>query len=517
MKRLLALLLLLGLVLTGCNDKNKEKALRFDIDHFPGTLDSQMATEHESILVLINTMAGLTKVEHDGKVVPDLCEKWETSKEGREYTFTLRDNLKWEDGRELTSRDFQFALRRLVSPKTHSPYAYRYMNIINAKEVAEGKLPEESLGVRTPDDKTLVITLNEPDVSIPSLMAQVSSFPCNEEFFDSCKGKYGLSPKNFLASGAFSLSSLDENLMLLKSNKNALNPAKTEKLYFCTGRGEITDVFLDGRSEACIVSFNDYEKVKSYPSDAIYNRTFSLIINPESETGKNEIYRKALLASPSSRENSIEGTDSLIKAEGIVPPATLLEDINYRESAGKVSFPKVEDMAELKSELQKEISGEKDEKMPKTEIITNDDELNFTIASEIQSIYSTDLSLYVNILPLGNSQLAKSMASGDFQVSLGEIKPFADKPSLYLMPFADIVLKSGERVGDLLEKADGENNKYRKIGLFKEIENALISEYYVLPLYHAPNYIVTAPNVSGIEYMPSKQAIFFGNAVLKEK
>ena len=517
MKRLSAVLLLLCLVLTGCNDSNKEKALRFDIDHFPGTLDAQMATEHESTLILINTMAGLTRVEKDGTAVPDLCEKWETSKGGREYTFTLRENLKWEDGRDLTSRDFQFSLRRLLSPKTHSPYAYKYMNILNARAVFEGKLPEESLGVRAPDKRTLVISLEEPDSSIPSLMAQVSSYPCNEEFFDSCMGKYGLSPKNFLASGPFVLSSLEDNLMLLKSNKEALNPAKTQKLYFCTDRGDSTEAFLGGRSEACIVSFNDYEKIKDYPCDAVYNRTFSLIINPFSETGKNEIYRKALLSSPSSKRNSIVGNESLIKAMGIIPPATLLEDINYREKAGDAAFPPPEDIQSLKSELQKEISKEKNRKMPKTEIITNGDELNFTIASEIQSIYSTDLSLYVNILPMTDTELAKNMVSGDFQMALGEIKPFADKPSLYLMPFADIVLKDGESVGDILERADMENSISKKISLIKEAEDALINEYYLLPLYHAPNYIVTSPYASGIEYIPSKQTVFFGNAVLKTK
>ena len=519
MKKLLCIILCLAFILTGCSGSNKEKAIRFDINRFPNSLDAQMTMEKESIPVLLNTMSGLTKIAPDGSVVPDLAEKWEVKNGGREYIFTLKDDLKWQDGTPLTSRDFQFALRRVVSPKTHSPYAERYLNILNSEKILKGELSEESLGVRTPDDKTLIISLNEPDLSLPSLMAQTSSLPCNEEFFNSCKGKYGLSPENLLSCGPFYLHSVDENLMLLKKNTNALSPAKTEKLYFCTRRGEHTDIFLEGRSEACIVPFNEYEKIKDLPKQEIYNRTFALVINPESEIGKNEIYRKALVSSLFNEDFSGEG-EYLTGIRGIVPPSTLLENINYREKAGDLKIPQPLPAAKLKEDIQNEILNESSEKLPKTEITTDDSEINFSIASKIQNIYSTDLSLYINIVPQNISDLSQKLSSKDFEIALCEIKPVQDKPLFYLAPFGDIEIQlDGEfiKIKDILQESETENDSFRKIQLLKKAEQALIDNFYVLPLYHAPTYIVSSDSIEGLLYLPSKQAFFFGDAVLKEK
>ncbi len=509
----------MAFMLTGCLSSNKERAIRFDIKHFPNSLDAQMTMEKESIPILLNTMSGLTKIDETGTAVLDLAKSCQVKNGGREYVFILKDNLKWQDGTPLTSRDFRFALRRVLSPKTHSPYAERYLNIVNAGKVLSGQLSEESLGVTSPDDKTLIIHLNEPDFSFPSLMAQSPALPCNEEFFNSCKGKYGLSPENLLCNGPFYLHSINENLMLLKKNTNSLESAKTEKLYFCTERGNPLDIFLEKRSEACIAPFDEYEKIKDLPKQEIYNRTFAVVINPESEIGKNFTYRKALLGSLFKEDFSGEGKNTE-KAQGIVPPSTLFENINYRQNAQAALPSKKLVPAELKQEIQDQISNESKGKLPKTEIYTDNSDINFSIASKIQNIYSTDLSLYINIVPQNPSDFSKKISSKDFEIAICEIKSVQDKPLFYLAPFGDIDVEiDGEfvKIKDILQQSESESNPEKKIELLKKAEQALIDNYYLLPLYHAPTYILSSDNLKDVLYLPSKQAFFFGNAVLNEK
>jgi ABC-type transport system substrate-binding protein len=51
---------------------------------------------------------GLTRMEDDGSVVPDLASSWETTDKGKTWIFTLKENLFWQDGNSLTSKDISY-------------------------------------------------------------------------------------------------------------------------------------------------------------------------------------------------------------------------------------------------------------------------------------------------------------------------------------------------------------------------------------------------------------------------
>jgi len=46
---------------------------------------------------------GLTKIDHDGTVLPSLAESWHSPDKGKTWVFTLRDNLHWQNGDKVTS------------------------------------------------------------------------------------------------------------------------------------------------------------------------------------------------------------------------------------------------------------------------------------------------------------------------------------------------------------------------------------------------------------------------------
>ncbi|MBI2908360.1 MAG: hypothetical protein HYX92_11990 [Chloroflexi bacterium] len=49
-------------------------------------------------------------------IVPDLAEKWDVGADGTAYTFTVRQRVKWHDGKPLTTADVTYSLNRLLSP-----------------------------------------------------------------------------------------------------------------------------------------------------------------------------------------------------------------------------------------------------------------------------------------------------------------------------------------------------------------------------------------------------------------
>jgi oligopeptide transport system substrate-binding protein len=121
-------------------------------------------------------IVGLTQSAADGSAVPGMAKSWDTSPDGKTWTFHLRD-AKWSDGAPVTAGDFAFALRRLLDPKTGAQYASLMYIIQNAAAVNAGKLPPSALGVAAPDDHTLEIILVHPAPYLPELAKHQTMYP----------------------------------------------------------------------------------------------------------------------------------------------------------------------------------------------------------------------------------------------------------------------------------------------------------------------------------------------------
>ncbi len=52
---------------------------------------------------------------------PDLAESFTISPDGKIYTFKLREDVKFHNGRKLTAEDMKYSIERAINPKTQSP------------------------------------------------------------------------------------------------------------------------------------------------------------------------------------------------------------------------------------------------------------------------------------------------------------------------------------------------------------------------------------------------------------
>ena len=53
--------------------------------------------------------------EQPAKVIPALAEKWDTSPDGRLWTFQIRKGVTWHDGKPLTATDVEYSLKRIMA------------------------------------------------------------------------------------------------------------------------------------------------------------------------------------------------------------------------------------------------------------------------------------------------------------------------------------------------------------------------------------------------------------------
>jgi oligopeptide transport system substrate-binding protein len=143
----------------------------------PDTLDPQRARTDASFNILRDLFEGLTAVGPDGGAVPAAAESWSVSADGLEYTFHLREGLRWSNGEPLVAGDYVAGMRRLVDPATASPYAQILESVTNAVAATRGERPAADLGVIAPDDRTVVIRLVNPAPYLPGLLAQPGTFP----------------------------------------------------------------------------------------------------------------------------------------------------------------------------------------------------------------------------------------------------------------------------------------------------------------------------------------------------
>ena len=168
------------------------------------TLDISKNTDRYSAMAIGNAGSNLLRVDENGKNQPDLAEKVEVSEDGKTFTATLRDGIKWSDGSDITAEDFVYTWRRMVDPATASEYAYLVSDahVLNADEVISGEKPVEELGVKA-DGNKVIFTLSTPAPQFESLLTFSNFVPQKESFVKEAGEDYGTSSDKMLYSGPF--------------------------------------------------------------------------------------------------------------------------------------------------------------------------------------------------------------------------------------------------------------------------------------------------------------------------
>ncbi len=146
-------------------------------------------------------LIGLLTMDAAGRPIPGAATRWETSPDGKTWTFHLREHL-WSDGHPVTAQDFVFAWQRLMDPSTGASYAYNLWVVRNAHAISIGKLPPSALGVHAPDDRTLVVELEHPAAYLPELLTHDTAYPLPRHVV-LAKGNSWPKPGNFVGNGPY--------------------------------------------------------------------------------------------------------------------------------------------------------------------------------------------------------------------------------------------------------------------------------------------------------------------------
>ena len=152
---LIFVLTTLAVALCGCaGDKEEENSSQITIgipQDLEESLDPHKMVAAGTQEVLFNLFEGLVKPDSDGNLVPALASAYEESEDGKVYTFTLREGVKFHDGSTVTAEDVKFSIDKCADTANGGPLVSAFSNI-------------ESVTIA--DTSTIVVTLVEADTRL---------------------------------------------------------------------------------------------------------------------------------------------------------------------------------------------------------------------------------------------------------------------------------------------------------------------------------------------------------------
>lgn len=513
-------------------DDGTNYIFKYDIAQNPRTLDPQTATDSSSYEIIANMFEGLLRIDNEGNIQNAVAENYTVSADGLTYTFDLRKDVFWTDGKKFeaqcTAKDFVFAFQRLFRPSTKSKTAGDYFCIKNAREINKGIITDLSeLGVRAENDFRLVITLETPTPSFPSMLTTAPAMPCNEEYYNSTDGRYGLYADAVASNGAFYLYkwnydqwSKDNNNIIMRANKKN---KENQDIYpyglnFFIEEDDSYQNFLNKSNHVYITSGAKAIQLidKGYEYSESENRIWGIVFNTKSKAFKSEELRKALAYSIDREKTTLESDVGYNKAKGIVPSIIKIGTESYRELIKKDCLLSYSgELAD--SSLEKALETVDKSSWSGLTLYVPDDDVIFEYISDISQQWQYELNFYCNIIRLDQNSYETALTNGSYDFIVADISGASNSPYAYLSSFLSgssnnyANYKSSE-FANILSEAESASTAKESADLFYKAEETIINSGVFIPLVTQSEYAFFSEGCQGIVYNPFSKAVIFKEA-----
>ena len=172
------------------------------------------------------------------------------------YTFKIRSDARWSDGKPVTAGDFVYSWQRLVTPETAADYNYMIDSVVNANEIMAGDMDPTELAVSAPDDSTFVVTLTSDLPYFLEVCAFPATFPVRQDVTTKEDGtpndQWTFDVATYLCNGPYKLTAWNHNSeIVMEPNEQYYDVANL-------GPDKITFKLMDDQN-AMLSGFNSGE------------------------------------------------------------------------------------------------------------------------------------------------------------------------------------------------------------------------------------------------------------------
>ena len=504
------------------------------------TLDPALATDTASSQAINETYYPLVRgLETDlGKIQPGMATKWEISKDGLTYTFTIRKNIPWVmwDGKQVVevkdsagkvltvnAHDFEYGWKRAASPETASDYGYIFglagitgadeYNTSKEKGDALAKL-RDAMGVTAKDDNTLVVTVKNPGAFILGMFA-LTEFDAQPKAAIEKFGDKWTEPGNAYAYGPYVASEWkhEESLTLTKNPFwPGIENSPKAKI------DQITLQFLDDSPSfanyeagtADVMSappLTELDRIKADPklskeytvSPSTCSYFYGFNVNKEPV---NNVHLRLAFSYAVDRQSIVDNV-----TKGGQEPA------RWFSRPGAVAVPTMKDSPKLgigydpemaKKELQAYLDEKKItvDQIPPITLMSNQVEGHVKIAEAIQQMWQETLGIKVEFVTQEWKVFLKTRTTDAPQVFRdGWCQDYADADSYDREVFRSDSGQNNPKYKSAdfdkyVDDAAKESNVAKRTDLYRKAEDLLVlKDAAIIPIYWYTNGWMTKPNV----------------------
>ena len=470
----------------------------------PPTLDPHLTTDATSARIIVEVFGGLVTIDPNLDIVPDLAESWDISGDGRVYTFHLRPDAVFHDGKPVTAHDVIWSLERATNPLTESPAVDQYLgDIVGVKEKVAGDAPTIS-GVRFIDEHRVEITIDEAKSYFLAKLTYPTGFVLDKENVDANPRNWFREPNG---TGPFRLAEyrVGETLKLARNENYHLGAPKLEEVEFILSGGtqllmyENDEIHIAGVSLADLDRLNDpdnelYPELRTAPPNFSVNYIGMNVNEPPLDDVK---VRQALNYAIDKQEiASIVLGDMVEPADGILPP----NFPGYAESVQGYEF----DPVQARQLLEESKYGNDLANMPPITITTPGSfGANVSLDMEVVlQMWERNLGITTEFQQTEFATFLKDLHKGRFQMfDIGWIADYPDPEN-----FLDFLFHtessnnhthySNPEVDELLTKARVETDTELRYSLYNQAEQKILDDAPWIPLwFDGDTKLLIKPNV----------------------
>jgi len=447
------------------------------------------------------------------------------------YTFKIRSDARWSDGKPVTAGDFVYSWQRLVTPETAADYNYMIGSVVNANEIMAGDMDPTELAVSAPDDSTFVVTLTSDLPYFLEVCAFPATFPVRQDVTTKEDGtpndQWTFDVATYLCNGPYKLTAWNHNSeIVMEPNEQYYDVANL-------GPDKITFKLMDDQN-AMLSGFNSGELdfIEDVPQAELPDLIASGDLKIVDYIGTYYVCyqtQKAPFDDPRVRQAFTLAVDRTfivdkvtqagqVPANGFVPAGvydaagSTGDDFRtvggaYYSIEGDADYS-YEANCEKARELLAEAGYPNGENFPVVEYLYNTSDAHKAVAEALQNMWETELGVKVTLNNQEWAVFLQTRKDGNYSIARnGWIADYNDP-----MSFLDMWLTGGGNndaqyanadYDAKIQEAKNTTDPAARMQLMHEAENIIMDQDWALnPLYFYTQKYMLSDRVGGMFYTP---------------
>ena len=447
------------------------------------------------------------------------------------YTFKIRSDARWSDGKPVTAGDFVYSWQRLVTPETAADYNYMIDSVVNANEIMAGDMDPTELAVSAPDDSTFVVTLTSDLPYFLEVCAFPATFPVRQDVTTKEDGtpndQWTFDVASYLSNGPYKLTAWNHNSeIVMEPNEQYYDVANL-------GPDKITFKLMDDQN-AMLSGFNSGELdfIEDVPQAELPDLIASGDLKIVDYIGTYYVCyqtQKAPFDDPRVRQAFTLAVDRTfivdkvtqagqVPANGFVPAGvydaagSTGDDFRtvggaYYSIEGDADYS-YEANCEKARELLAEAGYPNGENFPVVEYLYNTSDAHKAVAEALQNMWETELGVKVTLNNQEWAVFLQTRKDGNYSIARnGWIADYNDP-----MSFLDMWLTGGGNndaqyanadYDAKIQEAKNTTDPAARMQLMHEAENIIMGQDWALnPLYFYTQKYMLSDRVGGMFYTP---------------